>query len=269
MQRRIPYRFFVVTFLWSWLVWLPLVLGGFHVVSLGPEFVARATLPALVVAAFGPGAGALYSLWTLGNGRTVRNYLRGVFDIRMGWRAWIAPVIVIGGISCGAWLLPELWGAEHVDFRFGLLRSPGNLLIIALFAGSQEELGWRGYILDPLEERLGVFTGSLVLGLIWAAWHLPLFLIPGSGLDAVPRLAFLLLTTGYSWFFSWIRNVSGRRTFAGIYAHACLNVFGSLFPIGPPVRYWIWVSFAFVIGLATVSVRSLRRSRELGAVVTS
>ena len=75
----------------------------------------------------------------------------------------------------------------------------------------------------------------------------------GSGLDGVPPLAFLLLTTGYSWFFSWIRKASGQRTFSGIYAHACINVFGSLFPIGPPARYWLWVSFAFVIGLVTVS----------------
>lgn len=137
-------------------------------------------MPVLVLAAFGPGIGALYSLWTLGNRRMVRNYLRGVFDLRIGWSACLAPVILIGGSSCAAWLLPELWGARHLDFHFALLASPLNLLIIAPFAGSQEELGWRGYILDPLEEWLGPFFGSLVLGLIWAAWHLPLFLVPGS-----------------------------------------------------------------------------------------
>jgi len=268
-QARFPYRFFVVTFLWSWIVWAPLVLAGFHLISLGPEFVARASMPALILAAFGPGVGALYSLRTLGDERMVRKYLKGVFDLRIGWSACLAPAILIGGSTCAAWLLPELWGARHLEFRFGLLTSPLNLLIIALFAGSQEELGWRGYILDPLEERLGLFFGSLVLGLIWAAWHLPLFLIPGSGLDAVPALAFLLLTSGYSWFFSWVRKASGRRTFSGIYAHACLNVFGSLFPIGPPARYWLWVSFAFVIGLLTVSVRSLRGGREIRIVVTS
>ena len=259
---RFPYRFFVVTFLWSWTDWLPLVLAGFHLIPVAPEFLARASMPALVLAAFGPGIGALYSLWTLGNGRMVRNYLRGVFDLRIGWSACLAPVILIGGSSCAAWLLPELWGARHLDFHFALLASPLNLLIIALFAGSREELGWRGYILDPLEERLGPFFGSLVLGLIWAAWHLPLFL------DAVPPLSFLLLTTGYSWFFFWIRKVSDQRTFSGIYAHACINVFGSLFPIGDHARYWLWVSFALVIGLMTISI-SFRRSRPTRAVAAA
>ena len=266
-QARFPHRFFVVTFLWSWTMWAPLVLASFHLIPLGPEFIARMSMPAVVLAAFGPGVGAMYSLWTLGDGRMVRKYLRGVFDLRIGWSAWLAPLILIGGSSCAAWLLPELWGAPHADFRFGLLTSPLNLLVVALFAGSQEELGWRGYILDPLEERLGPFSGSLLLGVVWAAWHLPLFLIPGSGLDAVPPLAFLLLTTGYSWFFSWVRIASGQRTFSGIYAHACINVFGSLFPIGPPARYWLWVSFAFIIGIVTVSVRSLRRRGEIGVVV--
>lgn len=97
-------------------------------------------MPVLVLAAFGPGIGALYSLWTLGNRRMVRNYLRGVFDLRIGWSACLAPVILIGGSSCAAWLLPELWGARHLDFHFALLASPLNLLIIAPFAGSQEEL---------------------------------------------------------------------------------------------------------------------------------
>jgi len=260
-QSRFPYRFFVVTFLWSWIIWLPLVLAGFHVIPLGPEFLAKADIPAIILAAFGPGIGALYSLWTLENGRAVRNYLRGVFDLRIGWRAFLAPLILIGGSSCAAWLLPELWGAQHLDFHFFLLASPLNLLIIVFLAGSQEELGWRGYILDPLEERLGPFFGSLALGLIWAAWHLPLFLIPGSGLDAIPPLGFLLLTTGCSWFFSWIRKASGQRMVSGIYAHACVNVSGSLFPIAPQARYWLWVSFAFVIGLVTVSVRSFRHSQ--------
>ena len=46
--------------------------------------------------------------------------------------------------------------------------------------GGQEELGWRGYILDRLEERLGPWLGNLVLAVIWAVWHVPLIFIPGT-----------------------------------------------------------------------------------------
>ena len=125
-------------------------------------------------------------------------------------------------------------------------------------------MGWHGYILDPLEARLGPWLANLVLGVIWAVWHLPLFFIPGSGLGDAPWLAFMLFTTGYSWFFSWIRATSGKRAFSGIYAHGLINVFGSLFPtIGPgtpQVRYWLWATFAFAIGFTTMAIRSIKPS---------
>ena len=104
-QTRFPYRFFVVTFLWSWIVWTPLVLGGLHVVPLKPEFLAKASLPATVLAAFGPAIGALYSLRTLNGRQAVRSYSRAVLDIRLGWKAWCAPPLLIGGITCAAWMI--------------------------------------------------------------------------------------------------------------------------------------------------------------------
>ena len=205
------------------MIWLPQVLSALHVIPAGQELAAKANFPALVLAAFGPAMGALYSLRTLNGKGAVRKYLQGVLDLRIGWKVWIAPIALIGGSTCAAWILPELWGAPHLPIRASLLASPLNLLIIALLAGSQEEVGWRGYILDPLEGRLGPWLGSLLLGVIWALWHLPLFFIPESGLGAIPWPAFLLLTTGYSCFFSWLRAASWKRTFSGIFAHALVN----------------------------------------------
>ncbi len=266
-QTRFPYRFFVVTFLWSWMIWLPLVLAGLNIIHVDQEFLAKANMPALILAAFGPAIGALYSLRTLNGKGAVGKYLRGVLDLRIGWKVWLAPLVLIAGSTCAAWALPELWGATHLGIRVFLLASPVNLLIIALFAGSQEELGWRGYILDPLEKRFGQWLGSLVLGVIWAVWHLPLFFIPGSGQGAIPWPGFLLLTTGYSLFFSCIREASGKRTFSGIYAHGLINVFGSVFPLigpsTPQVRYWLWSTFAFAIGFTTMSIRTSKASKAV------
>jgi uncharacterized protein len=265
VQRRFPYRFFVVTFLWSWTIWLPLTLAGFHVIPLRNEFLAKASMPVLILAAFGPAVGAFYSLKTLDGTAALRRYLRGLRDLRLGWKVWIVPIVVLGGSTCAAWILPELWGTPRVSIRLSFLTSPLDLLLIALFVGSQEELGWRGYILDPLEERLGPWLGNLVLGVIWALWHLPLFLIPGTGQNAIPLFAFMLLTTGYSGFFSWVREASGKRTFSAIYAHGLVNVFGSVFPTvvgagAPQIRYWIWAIFAFAIGLAAMLIRSAKAS---------
>lgn len=156
-------------------------------------------MPALILAAFGPAVGALYSLRTLSGKGAVRRYLRGVVDLHLGWKVWILPIIVSGGSTFAAWILPELWGVPRLGIRLpSLWFLRFFLLIMAFLAGGQEELGWRGYILDPIEERLGPWLGNLVLGGVWAIWHLPLFLTPGSGQASIPFAGFLLLTTEYS-----------------------------------------------------------------------
>jgi len=267
-QRRFPYRFFVVTFLWSWIIWLPLVLAGMGIVPLSKDLQTQLGLPVLIVAAFGPAVGAFYSLKTLDGKGAIIRYLRGLFDFRVGWKAWLVPIIVAGGSSVAAWKLPELFGAPGLGTRWSfLVHSPIFLVIIGLFAGSQEELGWRGYILDPMEERFGPWLGNLLLGIVWALWHLPLFLIPGNSQPFIPALGFLVLTIGYSWFLAWLRAASGKRLSSGIYGHGLLNIFGTIFPTvtnasgASQVRYWIWSGMFFVIGLVAMALR-VAKSRQ-------
>ena len=209
-EGRFPYRFFVVTFAWSWLIWLPLVLAGAGIIPLGTHLLSAVTVPVTILGIFGPAAGAFYCLRASRGKGAVRQYLRGLLDLRFGWYAWLAPPLVLGGTAWLAWVLPELWGEPRLKM---LLPSVWvflpYLLVMIFLGGGQEELGWRGYILDPLEERLGPWLGSLVLGVIWAVWHVAA--VPHTGkrpeLRAVRRVRdpfsrlFLLLR----------RDAPGRR----------------------------------------------------------
>jgi membrane protease YdiL (CAAX protease family) len=135
-----------------------------------------------------------------------------------------------------------------------------------LIGGGQEELGWRGYILDPIEERLGPVRGNLVLGAVWGFWHLPLFFLPFSGQANTPFAGFIILTIGWSWIFAWIREASGRRIWSGPYAHGLANTSTFLFPTLIPasgvmqVRYWLWVTLVFVVGLLVSLARQRRQA---------
>lgn len=264
-QARFPYQFFVVAFGWSWLIWLPLVLAGAGIIPLGKDLLSALSPPVTILAMFGPAAGTFYCLKTRQGKDAMRRYLRGLLDFRLGWRAWLLPILVLGGSTWIAWKLPELWGEPRAEM---LLPSvwifPPYVLFIMLLGGGQEELGWRGYIMDPLEARLGARLGNLALGVIWAFWHLPLFFIPGTGQTFMPFAGFVLLTTGYSWFFAWVRQVSGKRIWAGVMAHGWANAFVPLFPTvamaagAAQARYWIWVSLTFVIGLMTMALSGTR-----------
>lgn len=81
------------------------------------------TVPWIALGVFGPAAGAVYRLRTSRGKGAIRKYLRGLLDLRFGWRAWIAPPLVLGGTTWLAWVLPELWGAPRLTM---LLQSAGQ-----------------------------------------------------------------------------------------------------------------------------------------------
>ena len=267
-QRKFPYRFFIVTFAWSWILCLPLILAPHNFFLVRKELLANAAIPLLVLAVYGPAIGAIFSITTLEAPKATFRYLGSVFDLRFGWKAWLLPIVVLGAITSIAWKLPELWGEPHLDLRIPTLGALARLSLIMFFlAGGQEELGWRGYIVDPLEERFGPWFGNLALGVVWAVWHLPVFLIPSIGMDFTPPLAFLVLTIGLSWFFAWVREASGKRTFSGLYVHGLFNLLGSIFPTivmasgTPQTRYWIWAGLIFTAGCIATCIRSSKSTK--------
>jgi CAAX protease family protein len=262
-SKNIPYQFFVVTFIWAWLLWLPLVLAGLGILPIGEDLAVALTIPITILAAFGPAVGAFYCLRTQHGKGAIRQYLRGLMDLRLGAKAWLVPIVVFGGRAWLAWLLPELWGEPRLAMLLpSIWVFPPYILLMVFLGGGQEELGWRGYILDPMEARLGPWLGNIVLGVIWAVWHLPLFFIPSTSQTFMPFAGFVLLTIGYSWFLSWVRHVSGKRTLAGLLAHGWANAFIPLFPTVVMVegaaqpRFWVWASLTFMIGFITMLLRS-------------
>jgi len=262
VPERFPFRFFPITFAWSWLIWLPLVLAGMGIVPLRKDLLDALTVPWIALGVFGPAVGAFYCLRTLRGAGAVRQYLRGLLDLRFGWWGWLAPPLVLGGTTWLAWVLPELWGQPRLKMLLPSLWAFLPYLLLMIFlGGGQEELGWRGYILDPLEERLGPWLGNLALGVVWAVWHVPLFFIQGTSQIFVPFAGFALVLIGYSYFFAAVRQAAGKRTMSGLVAHGWGNAFVPLFPTivmaggAAQQRYWIWAGLTLLAGVVAMIVR--------------
>ncbi len=60
-----------------------------------------------------------------------------------------------------------------------------------------EELGWRGFLLKRLLPQWGIGRTGLTLGLVWSAWHLPLFLISGTIQYELAKMGLLIVISGY------------------------------------------------------------------------
>jgi uncharacterized protein len=228
---RIPLRFFVVTFLWSWIIWVPLALAGLGVLQLDTDLLTLLAIPAAMLGAFGPAVGACVAVWTLEGRAALAAFLRRFLSLRFGWKAWLAMFVVLGAVNGVAWFIPELWGHERPPMLLPtVLVLPIYWLVMVFLGGGQEEVGWRGYILEPLEARFGLWGGNVVLGVVWSVWHGPLWFVPGSTQASIPFVAFTIGTIGLSFFFSWLMKASGGRPLAGLMVHGTFNAFIVLFP---------------------------------------
>jgi membrane protease YdiL (CAAX protease family) len=165
--------FIVLTFVLSWLAWLPLVASGATVRpgQLPTHFVGLVgpAVAAVVVAAL---TGGLPRLWA----RVTR------WRVALGWYllAAVAPVAVLAvalaveaAVGAGQ---PDLAGLRRYS---GLpeLAIPVVYVLVLLGNGFGEEIGWRGCALPLLQRRHGPIGATALLTVVWAAWHLPQFAV--------------------------------------------------------------------------------------------
>ena len=108
---------------------------------------------------------------------------------------------------------------------------PAFIAAFFILGAVQEEFGWRGYALERLQKQWNPFVSSLVLGGIWAIWHLPLFFIEGTGQSKTPFLLFFIGTFSISIIYTWLYNGTGRSLLIVLLFHAMHNTSYNLFPL--------------------------------------
>jgi len=269
MERKIPLRFFVVTFLWSWGVLIPCIIlvktGIMPEVS--PLF-SIVQIPIAFLAIIGPAIGTFFSLNSIEGKGAVKNYLKKFLSLNFGLRVWLSIFLISGISTFLSWIIPEFFGEAKIPPMLqNIYTFPLFLLLNTFILGGQEEIGWRGYILPYLEKRFGLIVGSLILGIVWAVWHIPLWFIPGTSQSYMNFFAFLISCIGVSYFLSWVREASGNRLLSCLIAHGTINSFVILFPVfvadndSTQVRFWIFCILKLIIGIIIVIVR-IRDKKE-------
>ena len=115
----------------------------------------------------------------------------------------------------------------------------GFVLTMVLGGPLLEEIGWRGFALPRLQRRHGPLVAALVLGVLWALWHLPQFLVPtwaaSSGGGGVSGIAlFVLVAVAFSVVLSWVFNNTRGGLLIVVLVHTSIDAFsttmGTVFP---------------------------------------
>jgi membrane protease YdiL (CAAX protease family) len=152
----------------------------------------------------------------------------------------------------GATLKP-LPGPVHLVVLMGLVGS----ILRGIVNG--EELGWRGYALPRLQERYPALRASLILGVIWFAFHVPIMFIPGSIAgsqtfdDALP---FLVGVLAMSVIITWIFNPTRGSVLPVILLHGAYNTWPDLFAMtgGSPALAWVGAAISALLAAIVVLV---------------
>lgn len=271
--------FLTITFSWSWLFWMTL-FSGTPITTL-EDYTTRILL-IIFAGAFGPTVAALVMTSLQSGWQGLRALLSRLFLWRVNIR-WYA-ILVLPFLM---WFIT----AQVVGLSRGMLFTfTGSLalLVQALLAGLiggpiAEEIGWRGWLLPHLQQRhkQGLIQASVIVGLVWAAWHIPTFFLPGIALGIqetgmlAPMARYFMIAVAMSIICGWVSYHTQGSLMIDMLLHAAFNASGTfmlnylqpdayeLFGLQLPwVNMLLWWIVASVI---IYNVRSKNNARSLSA----
>ena len=220
--------FFAFAYAFSWLLWL------------APAFGLRGPLGAVLVyvGVFGPAIAAATITRLIGG--SLRAWLRELvrFRARPRWYAAIIgfPIALVAVLT-GAFVVTG--GTIEMSLFGERLAAYLPILLVWTLVGVGEEPGWRGFALPRLQEILTPVRATLVLGALWALWHLPILAAadePSHGLDAVPLVGvsvlFVIGIVGYAFFYTYLWNRT-RNVWLAILLHGSITAAIGAFVLVP------------------------------------
>lgn len=207
--------FFLFTFLLAWACFIPVALGvpvgsplAVFLVTLG-TFAPSLVAISLTARARGiAGVGELF-------GRILRGPIpaRGIV-IALTWLIAIKlAAALVHRLAFGAW--PR--------FETGVLVLIPFAIAISTPVQAGEELGWRGYALPRMADRMGLAAASVLLGALWAVWHLPLFYVRGADTFHQSFPVYALTVTAISVALAWLYTTSRGGLLLPMLMHAAVN----------------------------------------------
>ena len=144
-------------------------------------------------------------------------------------RCLAAAVLIMPLTSFAAYVSMALLGLPLPDALHVPLEQIPLMIMVYVIGAVFEEIGWTAYATEPLQERHGVLGGGIVIGLVWALWHVvPWWFGQRHALSWVAGQAAATVLTRVIMGFIYAR--CGRSLFLAIIFHAMINISYSLFP---------------------------------------
>jgi len=160
---------------------------------------------------------------------------------RVGIQWWAFALLFVIIPSVAALYLFRLLGGPPVDWSGlpPLYTVIPAIIMLTIAAGIGEEFGWRGFLLPRLQTRYNALVSGLIVGVVWATWHIPMFFIKGtSQYDFRSKGGLVPAILGYSAFvivssiqFTWIFNNTKGSVLLAAVLHGANNAWGGFIDV--------------------------------------
>jgi uncharacterized protein len=226
IKRNSVVSYFIIAYTVSWSFEIPLALSHQGIISV------QIPLWFHYFASLGPLSAALMMTFLTDGRLGLRNLIVRIFKWRIAARYYAFTILIPVGLfafACtlnrmitGSWPNLALLGA--VDY-LPYLTPVGALALWLISFGFGEETGWRGYALPHLQKTRSAAVATLILGILWACWHLPMFFYRDTyiqmGIIGFPMFALSLLCAAM--IFTWLYNGTHGSLWIVIIFHAVFN----------------------------------------------
>ena len=226
-------KFFSLTYALAWICW---TAAGAISRGTAPDAPAFAALAGalFLLGTFAPGLVALAFTERAEGRAATRALLRRVFEWRVDARWYVFAIGYMPAVKLSVALVHRVATGAWPRFGHEAWYIMAAAIAVSTWVQAGEEIGWRGYALPRLSDRVGLAPASVILGIIWASWHLPLFFVPHSDTFRQSFPLYLLQVTAVSVAAAWLYWRTNGSLLLVMLLHATINNTKDIVPSAAP-----------------------------------
>ena len=233
-----PKQFFILIFAVTWTFWFAAPYLGDPINS-DPIF-----LMFMLAGLFTPFTTALYLIFISKNDALKSTFSNKLFNTKLvKWKTIPLFLILFPASIIISVLISTIFGysfdqftiADEFSFSIGGIPT----LLVLLLAACFEELGWRGYAVESLNNKFNYFEATAIFGILWSLWHLPMFFIPESYQAELLQEDFILVINFFvsiiplAFIISWFCKKTSGSILGAILIHSVVNLSQEFFLVSP------------------------------------
>ncbi|UHA73073.1 CPBP family intramembrane glutamic endopeptidase [Paenibacillus sp. 481] len=222
--------FFIITiFLSLFVFWGPLALWGIPTIgfkggAVGPIW----AIILFMLGGFVPSITGIILTSVFEGKQQVKPFMKEAFRIKIGFK-WASVIVLTAAYFSVSWMVINLASGGHFYYAAFLSVLP-TIFPLLILGPLSEEYGWRGFALKRLLNIVSPNMASLIIGVVWSLWHLPLFYIVGTNQHEHQQLffTFMISITSSCFIYTYIYIKTNQNLFAVVLFHWAYTFFSDV-----------------------------------------